>query len=134
MILLSAGGDKRMTFLTNSFLPLCRRVYQLAGDPGSPPANGVKKLDYLFWVQEQPDILLLPLPFSRDGVRLAQNAGKEEIKLNHLLDLCHRDTVVCGGMLIVMARPYTTEIVIPSSRAVTSAFSPPAMISVSSAM
>lgn len=99
MIVLVAGGDERMTCLAGLLTKSGEKVYLLAGDPQRETPQKAKPLDYLFWLKEQPDVIFLPIPYSRDGVTLFQKAGREEIRLSHLLDLCSSRTIIFGGML-----------------------------------
>lgn len=91
MILLAAGGDGRsagLCRLLTEKLPCTAYSLALGEIPGVRSLTGISEM------RRQPDILLLPLPLTADGVHL--NAG-EPLLLRHLLDLCHKGTrVYCG--------------------------------------
>lgn len=94
IILLAAGGDERSAGLCRILtekLP-CNAFSLALGD-----VPGAKTLSSLSEMRFQPDLLVLPLPVSSDGVHLRTVFSEERIPLKHLLDLCRRGTrVYCG--------------------------------------
>ena len=96
-ILLAAGGDERFAGLAG-LLAADPRYTVYAIGLGGAPAPGVRCLEELSELRQQPDILVLPLPLSADGVHLkAPFYQKSPILLRYLLNLGYRGSrVYCG--------------------------------------
>jgi len=97
-IYLVAGGDAR--FLKLSVLLSDKgKVYLLGFDNKSDIPKGVIYLNTISELKEQPDCVILPMPVTKDGVTLYTPMCGDKIKLYHIFDLCHRDTLVFGGKM-----------------------------------
>lgn len=97
--LLAAGGDERFVCLCRLLAEkqLCT-LYTLGFGERLAAVPGLRNLSQISELRQQPDILILPLPLSSDGVHLrAPFHDGNPVLLRYLLDLCHRDTLVfCG--------------------------------------
>jgi len=94
-VLLAAGGDERSAGLCRLLTEHCPcRAYSL----GLYDIPGVSSLARAEDLPLSPDILLLPLPLSRDGLHPLSPLYQGEMPLLcHLLDLCHeKSRVYCG--------------------------------------
>lgn len=94
-VLLAAGGDERSAGLCRILTGICPcRAYSL----GLSEISGVSSLERAEDIPFSPDILLLPLPLSRDGTHLLSPLyPKEPPVLSDLLDLCREGShVYCG--------------------------------------
>lgn len=99
LTLLSAGGDERFASLTGMLAENpTHTVYSIGFGTRLRETPGVRCLDQLSQLQQQPDLLILPMPLSEDGVHLkAPCHPGTPILLRYLLDLCHRGTLVFHG-------------------------------------
>ncbi len=97
-IYLVAGGDTRFLKLSAK---LCRegKVYLLGFDEKEEIPDDVIYLKTISALKEQPDFVILPMPVTKDGVSLYTPLCNEKIKLHHIFDLCHRNTLVFGGKI-----------------------------------
>lgn len=93
---LVAGGDSRYIHLAN-LLAERGKVCAVGFDSGSGFSEHVEWLQSLSQLKDAPDVLVLPMPVTKNGVTLHTPLGREKLLLSHMLDLCHRDTLVLGG-------------------------------------
>lgn len=98
-ILLAAGGDERFAGLCRLLAEkqLCT-IYTLGFGDKLEDVLGLRTLTEISELRHQPDMLVLPLPLTADGVHLrAPFHTGSPILLRYLLDLCHKGTrVYCG--------------------------------------
>ncbi len=103
--ILSAGGDRRFVILSRRLAARNGTRVMTYGQGWYDPVAGSifpHRLDRISELKQSPDILILPLPLTRDGETLSMPLEKGEdasppIRLTHLLDLCHPHTrVYCG--------------------------------------
>lgn len=97
-IYLVAGGDTRFLKLSELLSPK-GKVYLLGFDEKNEIPKGVTYLKTISEMKEQPDCVVLPMPVTKDGVKLYTPLCNEEIRLNYIFDLCHRNTLVFGGKI-----------------------------------
>ena len=95
-IYLVAGGDSRYVHLAG-MLTERGKVYAVGFDNPSDFSERVERLSSLSELKEQPDYLVLPMPVTKNGVTLFTPLCRDNILLSHVLDLCHRQTLVFGG-------------------------------------
>jgi dipicolinate synthase subunit A len=93
---LVAGGDSRYLHLAN-LLTERGKVCTIGFDSGSELSEHVERLSTLSQLKDAPDVLILPMPVTRNGITLHTPLGREKILLSHVLDVCHKNTLVLGG-------------------------------------
>ncbi len=97
-VYLVAGGDTRFLKLSE-LLSRKGKVYLLGFDEKGEIPKEVTYLKTISALKEQPDCVVLPMPVTKDGVTLYTPLCNENIKLNYIFDLCHRNTLVFGGKI-----------------------------------
>ena len=93
---LVAGGDSRYIHLAN-LLAESGTVCAIGFDSGSEFSEHVEQLHSLSQLKDAPDVLVLPMPVTNNGLTLNAPLTREKLMLTHLLDLCHKHSLVLGG-------------------------------------
>ena len=95
---LIAGGDSRAAALARRLSGI-GRVSVVGFDCPEDFSGEIVRHPTLSDIKDSPDILVLPVPVSRDDETVWAPWGAEKLPLGHVLDLCRKDTLVVGGKL-----------------------------------
>ena len=93
---LVAGGDSRYIHLAN-LLAERGTVCAIGFDSGAEFSEHVTRLLSLSELKDAPDVLVLPMPVTQNGLTLNAPLTREKLLLSHLLDLCRKGALVLGG-------------------------------------
>lgn len=96
--ILVVGGDLRLVYLADNFLKngFDLRVY---GMDYNTSGLGINPEDNLKKALDRADVVILPLPVSRDGIKLNAPFFKADIYISELLDGLKESHTVFAGML-----------------------------------
>ena len=90
------GGDKRLTFLANI---LCQRGSEITVYGVEPEglSSWITQAENLEQAVETAEILILPVPVTRDGEHIVSAHRQQELNLEKLLTLLRKEQLVFGG-------------------------------------
>lgn len=93
---LIAGGDSRAAALARQLSGIGRMAV-VGFDCPEDFSGEIVWHPTLSDVKDSPDVLILPIPVSRDGSTVWAPWSAEKLPVGHVLDLCRKDTLVVGG-------------------------------------
>lgn len=90
------GGDSRLHYLANQLENVSEDIFVI--ECGNPLSSCEMQKNEMLLEIKNSDILILPIPYSVDGIHLKWGDDKiEQIKLSELYELFHEDQIVFGG-------------------------------------
>lgn len=90
------GGDSRLHYLAEQLENVSEDIFVI--ECGNPLSSSEMQKNEMLLEIKNSDILILPIPYSVDGIHLKWGDDKiEQIKLSELYELFHEDQIVFGG-------------------------------------
>lgn len=90
------GGDKRMVILAE-MLAKENRVITF-GQELEKNTEGITQADSLRIAIETSEIIIGPIPFSKDGVNVYTEFSKNKIPIKELIQCCNEKTIIAGAL------------------------------------
>jgi dipicolinate synthase subunit A len=90
------GGDKRQFYICKLLAQKGMNIFCFGVDMSGGALENVTIADSLKQVMETCDIIMGPVPFSRDGITLFSNINSE-ILLSEFVELIHSNHIIIGG-------------------------------------
>lgn len=88
------GGDMRQIYAVRS---MCKKGYNVNVFGLGEEVLSAKNADYLKYAVSNAKLILLPLPFSTDGIRINCPLSNTDIKLDELVSALSVGQIVAGG-------------------------------------
>lgn len=97
-IIAAVGGDRRLLEATRKFVD-DNTVFCYGWDNYPYIHPKIKRCENVAEAVEHADIVLLGLPCSADGKKIASPLGDKNISISELMEHIPSDAVICGGLL-----------------------------------
>lgn len=111
---LVVGGDCRQNFLAGRLSKTSCEVYTL-GVSDEHTVGSASRLESISQLNISPDVVVLPLTASEDGVNISAPFAKENITLASVANACGKNTLLTGGRLTAAAKAVFEDKNIPTA-------------------